>query len=229
METYYKILNEQLNHHGFQYSLGLNVDFNEFNPSGSCHKGGLYFTTKENLFKFFDFGIYIAEIEIPDDAQIYEDPNGDKYKADKIIIKSIKLRDGMLLRYVKNKTPQICLEAVQLDGEALQFVENQTLEICLAAIRQNCHAIRFVKHQTHELCMEAVKQNGYTLKHVQNQTIEICWEAIRQTIYAIGYAKKQTDEMCLYVVSKNGFLLKHVIHQTPEICRVAVEHYSTIC
>lgn len=86
---YYKVLNEELNHKGFQYRMGLNIDTEEFNPSGSCESGGLYFTTKEHLCKFLDYGIYIAEVYIPFDAEVYKDPDEDKYKANKIIIAKI--------------------------------------------------------------------------------------------------------------------------------------------
>ena len=66
---YYKVLNKELNHVGFQYKLGLNIDTEEFNSSGSNESGGLYFTDKENIIKYLHFGEYIAEITIPDDAQ----------------------------------------------------------------------------------------------------------------------------------------------------------------
>ena len=41
-----KVLNEQMNHWGFQYNMGLNADTNKFEAD---HKsiGGLYFTTKQ--------------------------------------------------------------------------------------------------------------------------------------------------------------------------------------
>ena len=83
---YYKVLHEDLIHYGFQYKLGLNIDTREFNPSGSCKSGGLYYTNKEHIIDYFGFGVYIAEINIPVDAQIYKDPYSNAWKADKIII-----------------------------------------------------------------------------------------------------------------------------------------------
>ena len=43
---YYKIINKQWNHHGYQYVPGLNVLQEEFNdnPNYSCCAGGFYFT-----------------------------------------------------------------------------------------------------------------------------------------------------------------------------------------
>lgn len=53
--------------------------------------------------------------------------------------------DGLILRRVRNKTPEICLAAVQQNGIALRYVENKTLEICLAAIKQTSEAIKYLK------------------------------------------------------------------------------------
>ena len=74
---YYKITNENENHHGFQYSDGLNVLKDKFNDNSnhSCCSGGLYFTNSENIFKFLDYGIYLREVTLPT-----ENPNFKKSK-----------------------------------------------------------------------------------------------------------------------------------------------------
>jgi hypothetical protein len=48
------------------------------------------------------------------------------------------------LQYVKDQTPEICLEAVKQDGHALQYVKDQTPEICLEAVKQDGHALQYV-------------------------------------------------------------------------------------
>ena len=83
---YYKVTNKDECHNGFQYSTGLNIDVNPFQETGSCVKGGLYFTTLEHITYFFDYGIYVREVTIPEDAKMVEDPEGDKWRADKIIL-----------------------------------------------------------------------------------------------------------------------------------------------
>jgi hypothetical protein len=45
----------------------------------------------------------------------------------------------------------------------LQFVKEQTPEICIEAVKQIGYALEFVKEQTPEICLLAVKQNGMTL------------------------------------------------------------------
>ena len=41
--------------------------------------------------------------------------------------------NGLMLRHVKNQTPELCALAVQQNGNALKFVKNQTPEICALA------------------------------------------------------------------------------------------------
>jgi hypothetical protein len=83
---YYKILDENECHNGLQYKTGLNIDPIPFNPSGECQPGGMYFT-REFILYFLNWGVWIREVTLPPDAQVYKDPfSVDKWKADKIIL-----------------------------------------------------------------------------------------------------------------------------------------------
>jgi hypothetical protein len=239
--TWYKILNDGWRHNGFQYQLGLNVDTVPFNPSGSCQSGGLYYTNAEFLPLFLDYGFYIAEIEIPEDAQTYKDPDGNKWKADRLIIRCIyKIKyfhlfkdpawcleavqkNSRVFQYIKYHTDDLCLAAVRKNGRALKYINNQTDEICLTAVSQNFYAVKYLFHQTKELCLYAVKRDGYMLRYIKKQTDEICLAAVKQYGLALKYVKEQTDEICLAAVRQNGRSLRYVKNQTDEICSAAVQ------
>ena len=85
-KIYYKIVNDNEYHHGLQYCDGLVVDIKRFNsnPKASCVEGGIYFTTKEYLHRFFYCGKIIRPVTIPSDAKAVLDPMGDKYRADRL-------------------------------------------------------------------------------------------------------------------------------------------------
>jgi|GEM_PF-4079691 len=85
-KTYYKITNEKEKHYNFQYKNGLNVLKEKFNnnPLDSCVPGGFYFTDQNNIFGFLD-GYWVREVSIPPDAQVVLDPDGNKWRTDKII------------------------------------------------------------------------------------------------------------------------------------------------
>jgi hypothetical protein len=85
---FYKIIPSCLSSHGFNYQYGLNIDTNEFNPSGSCNEGGIYFTDGCNVSKYQNYGDVIVDVTIPDDAQVYIE--SDKFKADRIILENFR-------------------------------------------------------------------------------------------------------------------------------------------
>jgi hypothetical protein len=85
--TLIKFLNEKHRSvHFFQYKLGLNEDSVKFNPSRSCAPGGLYYTDIKNGHNWFHYGDVVAIIQIPNNAQVYNNPCNTKFKADKFII-----------------------------------------------------------------------------------------------------------------------------------------------
>ena len=101
------------------------------------------------------------------------------------------LRETLLsIMYIRNQTPEICLEAVKQYGWALQFVKEQTPEICLEAVKQNGLILQYVKEQTEKICLESVKQDGMALQYVKEQTEKICLEAVKQD----GKAKEFTKD-----------------------------------
>jgi len=87
-KTYYKVTKKNEIHNGYRYKDGLNILKQKFNDdsTASCVPGGFYFTDYENLPKFFDYGTWIREITIPEDARVVKDPEGDKWRTDKIIL-----------------------------------------------------------------------------------------------------------------------------------------------
>lgn len=86
MSRYYKILPENLNCDGFQYHEGFNIDVHKIDE---CILGyGLHFADAAHILSFCDYGSMIAEVEIPDDATVYNFIN--EFKADKIILKNIR-------------------------------------------------------------------------------------------------------------------------------------------
>lgn len=89
---YFKIINKYEKHNGFRYRDGLNVLVEKFNsnPAASCCPGGFYFTTKEHIHHFYDYGCYLRRIELPvndPEFKMLIDPHGNKWRANKIILK----------------------------------------------------------------------------------------------------------------------------------------------
>jgi len=100
---FYKILNEKENHRGLQYKTGLNIDPVEFNPSGDCEPGGIYFASNDIL-AFFDYGPWIRDVTLPKDAHIYKNPGSPKkWKADKVILGERRRIDFKVIQELINE------------------------------------------------------------------------------------------------------------------------------
>ena len=66
------------------------------------------------------------------------------------------------MKYVKDQTEGICLEAVKQNGLAVKYVENKTMEICVEAGKENFDALIYVKDLPEEMHEEVfLRVKGY--------------------------------------------------------------------
>ena len=133
-EIYYKITNKEECHNGYQYVDGLNILDKMFEPNGSCVVGGLYFTTIEHIFKFLDYGCYLREITLPKDCQWVQDPAGDKFRADKIILgKKYDLADPSTFQFLIEKGADIYAENNRALSYASWFGHSEVVKYLINA------------------------------------------------------------------------------------------------
>ena len=71
---YFKILREDLTHHGFIYHEGLNVDPNSFDPTSDC-EDGLFFADEKHILEYCNYGTKIAEVTVPDGYMLVRSVN----------------------------------------------------------------------------------------------------------------------------------------------------------
>lgn len=87
---YYKVLPRSMMRRGITYENNCySEDTRPFLPyEGVINRGGLFFTTKDHLWKFLHLGDYIAKVELPPDSLIV--CYGDRMKATKLHIKQVE-------------------------------------------------------------------------------------------------------------------------------------------
>jgi len=240
---FYKFLNNDLTHYGFEYKLGLNVDTEPFKPKDSCSKGGLYFCEefKCNLY-YQNYGHKLARVSIPDDAKVYVER--DKFKADKIILEDIvdfndvpdefwlnmfprsdRIPDDTInaLQFIKKQPEQLCIRVVQTDGMALRFVKNPSEDVYRAAAKKNGLAIKLIKNPSEDVCIYAVRQNGLAIKFIENPSENVCRNAISYDGRVIRYIKNPSNDMLILAIQQTAFALMYIHNQTEELCRIAVQ------
>jgi len=85
---YYKILRENEKHSGLQFHTGRVDDPLPFAEYGSCVKGGIYFAPVTSILVFVNYGPWIREVTVPEDAQMVKDPGDgpEKYRASSVVL-----------------------------------------------------------------------------------------------------------------------------------------------
>jgi hypothetical protein len=154
MTKYYKITNESEIHNGLQYQDGLVEDILSFAQEGSCCPGGIYFSDEKNILEFLNYGVFIREIEIPNDAQMVKDPRGGKWRASKVFLHPRKdLRDVSTWKFLIESGIDIHAK----DDEALRLASFYGhLEVVKVLIEAKANV-----HAKDDEALRVASKNGY--------------------------------------------------------------------
>ncbi len=125
--------------------------------------------------------------------------------------------NGCYLKYISNKTEELCRAAVIKNGNALLYVEQnkRTNELYELAIRGNRNMLHFIDENNSKMKQFyeiAVQYDGLALVHIPSNKItdKLCRIAIENNVWAFKYVpiNKITDKMCKNVVQKKGLILQ---------------------
>jgi ankyrin repeat protein len=182
---YYKIINKELKHHNMQYREGLNICNEEFNPSGSCTSGGMYFA-REDILVFLNYGCYLFEVELLEDSRIYEDPcfYTKKWKTDKFILKNKREINLDIIKHLAKEGANI---RVDNDLPLNWAVKNEHFDVVKYLVEQGANI------------------------HIGND-YPLCWAAINGHLDIVKYLVEHGanihtgDDLSLYLAAENGHL-----------------------
>lgn len=131
------------------------------------------------------------------------------------------------IKYCKSQPKSVVLKMVKMyDGLMLEHVTNQDMEICQSAVFNNINAFKFAKYQTEEMCLRVVSRNGNFLAYVIEQTDAICKAAVDNNIEAFQYVTDAKEGLYIQAVSSDGCLIEHIDPEklTVPICLAAVKN-----
>ncbi len=252
--VFVKLTNEEEIHGKINYKTGFNEDVLEFNPTGECSSGGMYFTTLLDIYMFMNINgtemVYYREVVLDDDSKVYVE--NCKFKTDKFHLSDRKKIDELwnskqYCSVVVNEYPNISdficdscmsielrLAVVKKNGLELKYIKEQTLELCSAAVKQNKWALKYVEPNIlpNETYLKVVCENGLMLQcvNIASMTNEICLAAVNRDGWAFEYVphKYMTSEICLVAANQDGLALKLIplAYMTSEICTAAVQQNS---
>lgn len=233
-----KFMNNDDTHYGLKYHQGINKDNNHpFINNGACSPGGIYVTTLENAYEYWDkFGNYARRVHIEDDALIYVEKN--KIKCNKIILDERKLKNELMKELFLNSTPEVIKKAVKRNYNVIQFIDEDkmTPEINLEVIKQACHLIKWLDkdQRTSEIILEAVRQDPDLIQFIdkEQRTPEILLELVERNAFLIKMIDKdqRTNEIILAAIrSSFGTIIKYIDQdQITDEMKSIVKSYSSM-
>ena len=192
---YYKITNESENHNGMQYKTGLNVDILDFNPGGDCTSGGIYFASKDIL-AFLSYGVWIREVTIPEDEEVYENPNiPKKYKAHRVILGERRRIDVSVIKDLVEQGANVHAN----DDCALRWAtENGHLEVVKYLVEQGADvhadddcALRWAASSGHLKVVEYLVEQGADIHAEDDEALR--WAANNGHFGVVEFLKSCTE------------------------------------
>lgn len=149
LNKYVKFIGRDRCNFDFKFKLGLNID--------NKHGLGLHFTKLKYMAKYKHHGKFVADVEIPNDADVVycSDklvPYYKEYVSNKIIIKNIRKIEDMK----EWNIPEFCEYMVDKHPSLLQYVKCQTENMCWNAIKKDPCCIEYVNNKTDKM-LEYIK------------------------------------------------------------------------
>ena len=140
-----KVLTEDMIMKGFQYHVGENVDINPLAKEGSC-RAGLHFCLIEDILDFLCYGIKLANVEIPENEDVYVDEN--KFRTHRLIVKEI---------FLLNKP------------EAWEYLISQGIDITA----DDKYAVRYASENGHLDVVKYLHKNGTDITAANNYAVRL--------------------------------------------------------
>lgn len=105
-------------------------------------------------------------------------------------------RDGNVIRYLTNPTPDQIIQAVAQDGRAIQWIKTPHKDLQRIAVNQNPYAIKFIKNPSVEVQLYSVKKLWDTIQYIKNPSDEVLIAAFEKDLHGrpLVYIKDKDTE-----------------------------------
>ena len=140
---------------------------------------------------------------------------------EKLMVETIKC-NPKVIKYLDIKYNDLISMAVQLNGNTIKYIKNKTHELCLSAVIQNEQSFKYIGDIYNDVTLIALAKDGALLKYVKNKTHDLCLLAVSNNGSAICFVEDQTDEICKLAIKKGGPLYE-IRNITLELAMLAVE------
>ncbi len=212
----FKVTNNHECHHHFQYQDGLNKlpSDEKFcdDKTLTCVSGRLYFTNREFLHKFYQFGVWLREINLPTDHkdfQMVQDPEGDKW--------------GTNMLYLGKKYPLYSLDTfkkfnLQVTTDYINKAYN--LEVIDLVTYLCKHYSNLLDHRLYNSCLELMLQHK---KYDEFKSLVLTDQNKYIALETSMHDKiLDTNNADLIILAVTRFSAKYPVHKVLTVCDTSV-------
>jgi hypothetical protein len=129
-------------------------------------------------------------------------------------------KNGFALRWIKEQTPELCLEAIQQNSKAIKYVDkamcDSTTSCCYDLLKKAAEEALAKEQQDRKFGIGRLprsKKNSekeINLRNLKRQTEAICLKAVQQDGLQLKYVWKQTREICCAALRQNGDAMNYI-------------------
>ena len=142
---------------------------------------------------------------------------------------AFKSSGDSILKFIKNPSKKVQLEAVKHHGLAIKYIDNPTEEMQIEAVKNNSGALQYIKNPSEAMQIEAVKKSYKIIDMVENPTSRFREAALKyQTTYALKKYKNLTKKEQLIAVKElKHNAIKYIDNPIEEVQMIAVKANSS--
>lgn len=199
--TMYKFIDDDFKDGVKSLEVGLNKTTTMITTSTGHTYGGYKIYTQEdmlvNLKKCIRATFY-TEVTVPDDAQVFI--ANDYCETDQIVIMEFK----PIIELPFWEDPEFCKEAIKVDATNIKYMKNITDQMWIEAISRDINVLKDIEYPTEEMCLAGLNKSWFAFTHIKNPTYAICLAAIKKDVYILKYIPKHmlTEEIYMEVINK---------------------------
>ena len=120
------------------------------------------------------------------------------------------------LKYIKEPTEKVIIEAVKEKGWAIQYVTNPSEKLQLEAVKVDYDSIKYIKNPSEKVQIEAIKVKYDALRYIENPSLKAEIEAIKINEAAINFIEDLDKKRINIFLRENILIVKYIFNKISE-------------
>lgn len=153
---------------------------------------------------------------------ITEEEFTEKYQQNPAQVLMIIREKPTWLRFVKNQTEELCIEAIKKNITAFKYVKNQTYNTCTAVLDKSLEYFKYIKEPTLEIKKYLLSKDGTYIKDFENPSEELIIEAVKSKPESIFFISKPSEKVLEVLFKYDGSYLEYYPTENVELQKIAI-------